>query len=129
MTKEIWEEDNVKRIILSFTLIFFTCLTIGYGYYNYLQENSNRVIHAFDRTYMTEEYNAPDLKYNDLSKEVQKHVSQKEFESWSTWQDVKISFSKVEPKRTNTSFLFHAELLAAYYEFRLTGYKLRYIEF
>jgi hypothetical protein len=78
---------------------------------------------------MTEEYNAPDLKYNDLSNGVQKVVSEEEFKNWGTWKDVKKSFSKVKPDKTKMSFLFHGKLLAAYYEYTLVGYKLRYIEF
>lgn len=105
------------------------CAVIGFGYWNYLKENSNRVIHSLGDPFMTDKFHAPDLKYGDLSNEVRNVVSKDEFKSWRTWKDVKKSFSKVEAERTNMSFLYHGQLLAAYYEFTFTGYKLRYIEF
>jgi hypothetical protein len=121
--------DVMKKLIYSVIVILLICIISSLGYWNYLKENSNRVIHAFDDTYVTKKFDAPDFKYSDLSSEIRNVVSKEEFDSWKTWEDVKKSFSKVEPERTNMSFLFHGQILRADYEFTLTGYKLCYVEF
>jgi hypothetical protein len=125
-------EIVIKKIIISILITFLVCLVIGFGYWNYLKDNSNRVVHGID--FNNDTFHSVNFKYTDLSNEIRKVVSKEEFQEWDTWEDVKNSFSDVSEIKDNgdMNFIYHGNpigVVYSYYEFTLTGYKLRYIKF
>jgi hypothetical protein len=125
-------EIVIKKVIISILITFLVCLVIGFGYWNYLKDNSNRVVHGID--FNNETFHSVNFKYTDLSNEIRKVVSKEEFQEWDTWEDVKNSLSDVSEIKDNgdMNIIYHGNpigVVLSYYDFTLTGYKLRYIKF
>lgn len=105
---------------------------ISFSYWNYIKNNSNRVVHGID--FNDEVFQTENFKYTDLAVEVREIVTREEFNQWETWNDVKRSFENVSQIENSgdLSFIYHENpigVIYTYYDFTFFGYKLRYIKF
>jgi hypothetical protein len=118
------------------SLIIAFCLLILLGVYAwYYQWTIHRVqdsVEAENNMHGSSFYKNK-LRYEDLSRTVREVITEKEFESWSTWKDVDNSFTKLpRPNDDESDYVFQIplEIGMAYVHYQLSpsGLKLRYVD-
>ncbi|MGB8955573.1 MAG: hypothetical protein WCC10_09375 [Tumebacillaceae bacterium] len=121
---------NRKKLLVVVCLL----LLLG-GYAWYFQQTIHRVQRSVEAENNTKQqgFFKNDLTYGDLSRTVKETISEQDFDAWTTWKDVDKTFAALQrPEANQSDYVYQVPLVIGtayvYYDFELTGLKLRYVD-